>query len=293
MAVFTAHKEFALSVAGLADYERIVAIQNYLRSIPDEAERGVAQDYLLTFSAGDDAPATVVVLLHGIRTAAQWQDRLAHLLRVEHQLIAHPLKFGVFVLPRFLVPAWRRKALELVRRHFDDIREIHPGARVAVVAHSFGTYLFAQILLRCEVNLDRVLLCGSIVKQDYDWGRALAKNRIVNIVNDVGTKDWLPVLAHATAYDCGPSGYLGFGSPWVVDRFHALPHSGFFEEPTHIPRYWIPFLVEGIVVPSDHTLDRPKLNCLTQITCGLPNMAAWWVLLAAIVSIVLAILVLI
>lgn len=279
MAVFTAHKAFALSLAGLSDYERILAIQDYLRNISDEAERGVAQDYLLTFSAGDDAPTTVVVLLHGIRTAAQWQDRLAQLLRVEHQLIAHPLKFGVLALPRFLVPWCRRKALELVRRHFDDIRKKHPGARVAVVAHSFGTYLFAQMLLRSEVNLDRVLLCGCILKQDYDWGKVLAKSGIVNVVNDVGTKDWLPVLAHATAYDCGPSGYLGFGSPWVVDRFHALPHSGFFDEPTHIPRYWIPFLVEGIVVPSDHTMERPKLNWLTQITCGLPNMSAWWLLL--------------
>lgn len=290
MAAFTEHKNFARSIVGLDDFERMVALQNYLRSIPDEAERNVAQDYLLSFTYEDDAPATVIVLLHGIRTAGQWQDKLAQLLRVEHQLTAIPLRFGIFNVVKFLIPFLRGRALALVNRHFDDVRVRYPGARMSVVAHSFGTYLFAKTLLKGGLALDRVLLCGSIVKQDFDWGTAIARSKSVNIVNDVGTKDWLPVLAHATAYDCGPSGYLGFGSPWVVDRFHPLSHSGFFQEEAHIPEYWIPFLVDGIVVPSKHTMERPQTGMVANIACSLPNMSGWVaLLLIAMVAVLIAI----
>lgn len=264
------YKEFAKTLLAMPPEQSLAALKAYLSDITDESFRAEAHDYLMSFRTGDDAPPVVFVLLHGIRTDAPWQDALAQQLRTEHQITAIPLKYGVFNTFRFLIPALRHKAVDLVSRHFDDVKALYPDAKLVVIAHSFGSYLVGEILKKKRHNMDRLLLCGSVLPPSFDWRQVMPAGRPSTIINDVGTKDLLPVLAHATSIGCGASGYTGFGNACVTDRYHDLGHSGFFEE-EHIKRFWIPFLVEGRVVPSTHTMDRKSGGYFPGLACSLHN----------------------
>jgi hypothetical protein len=47
----------------------------------------------------------------------------------------------------------------------------------------------------------------------------------------------------------------------VRDRFHDLPHGGYFER-TFVERYWKPYIHFAKIVPSEWDVNRPS--------------AAWW-----------------
>lgn len=268
------YKDFATELPKLTPEERLSAMQGYLRTIEDSELRLEAARYLVSFPGGiDDAPETVFVLLHGIRTGGAWQDRLAQMLRVEHQVTAFPVKYGIFNVMKFLIPSLRKSAYRLAERHLLNVREIHPNARIVLVAHSFGTHIVAHLLTEKRCLIDRLLLCGSVIDQKFDWKTAFPPANRFNVINDVGTKDMLPVVAHATSFGCGASGFLGFGNPCVTDRFHPLSHSEFFSD-SHIRKYWLPFLTEGRVVPSEHTEERLEIGWLPGFVCSLPNSFA-------------------
>ncbi|MGB6104594.1 MAG: alpha/beta fold hydrolase [Pusillimonas sp.] len=265
------YKEFAVRLSGLLPEERLPALKQYLSEIQDAELRSQAARYLVSFQAGvDDTPETVFVLLHGIRTAGAWQDRLAQLLKVERQLIALPVKYGVFGVLRFLIPPLRGRAYALTQRHLSNVREVYPQAKIVVVAHSFGTYIVTRLLAEKRCLVDRLLLCGSVVPHEFDWKTAFPAATRSNVINDVGTKDVWPIIAHATSYGCGASGFLGFGNPCVTDRFHPLRHSDFFTD-SHIEEYWLPFLLEGRVAPSKHTEERSEISWFSGLICSLPN----------------------
>jgi hypothetical protein len=102
----------------------------------------------------------------------------------------------------------------------------------------------------------RLLLCGSIVPEDYRWD--LLDNPPA-ILNDCSVRDVLPVLAVATTWGYGASGTFGFGTPGVTDRFHEFGHSDYFDR-GFVERYWAPWVEYGRVEESPYakTGRRPK-----------------------------------
>ena len=189
---------------------------------------------------------TVVILIHGIRTAARWQSRVANIIEKETGAEVIPLKYGYFDLLRFWCPfgACRRGPVERLRKQIEGIREKNPKARLVVFAHSFGTYALSRILMdNPYFKFHRILLCGSIVPETYDWSRVenqiLADDKRDAIINDCGTRDVWPVFAKSASWGYGASGTYGFGSFNVRDRFHPLTHSQFFED-AFVRRYWVP-----------------------------------------------------
>lgn len=278
------YKKFAIHLSGLGSEERLSALKRYLAEIQDVELRSQATRYLVSFQSGvDDTPETVFILLHGIRTAGAWEDRLAQVLQVERQLTTIPIKYGVFNILNFLIPPLRKRACALVERHLSNIHDLYPHAKVVVVAHSFGTYIVARLLAERRCVVDRLILCGSVIRPNFDWKTALPfANRSI-IINDVGTKDVWPIIAHATSFGCGASGFLGFGNPCVTDRFHPLRHSGFFGE-HHIEEYWLPFFLEGRVVPCGYTRERSEIDFFAALVCSMPNaFLTFLVILIAIV----------
>jgi pimeloyl-ACP methyl ester carboxylesterase len=194
------------------------------------------------------APAfdTVVILIHGIRTAARWQSRVAALLEAETGARVIPLKYGYFDTLRFLCPfrLCRSGPIERLRRQIDGIRDQYPGKRLVIFAHSFGTYALSRILMENpHFRFDRVILCGSIIPEGYDWSRVdsqiTASEKRQAIINDCGTRDVWPVLARSVTWGYGASGTYGFGSFNVTDRFHPLRHSDFFDG-EFVRKFWIP-----------------------------------------------------
>lgn len=203
-------------------------------------------------------PDHVVVLLHGIRTEAPWAEMVRQVLAAHAPGIrVFPFRYGYFDVFRFLSPVGtRRRPAEMVVRRLRVLKEEFPGVPLSVVAHSFGTYTIARILDdETDIRLHRLLLCGSIIPQDYRWDKV--SDRIdEEVVNDCGARDVWPVLARAGTWGFGPSGTFGFGHPAVRDRFHDFRHSDFFD-PDFVRRFWVPYLVDGEIVASEWEAARP------------------------------------
>lgn len=217
----------------------------------------------------------VVVLVHGIRTFADWQDDLRATLR-EHGFIVALTNYGRFNLLKFLlpVPFFRRQAIRQIERQLAQVFERYPDADISVIAHSFGTYVIAHLLDKFAFN--RVVFCGSVVRFDFDFGPLLSKFN-APLLNEVGTKDAWPAVAHSVTWGYGYAGSYGFRTPTVEDRWHAGADHAFFLTREFCERYWVPFLREGSVTPTSFT--KVKQGRLVRLITAL--QLKWLVVIGA------------
>lgn len=209
-------------------------------------------DHILTHElAGQPVSATshYVVLVHGIRTHANWAEMVAGLLS-KNGLIPVPLRYGYLDALRFLCPFFARRApIKKVLRELRDLRAECPTADISVICHSFGTYSITRCLLEPDVRLKRIIFCGSIVPTGFRRATFKAQLGADPILNDCGTKDWWPIIAKSFTWGFGPSGTFGFGTLGIRDRFNEYGHSDYFNE-QFVEDYWLPYLVNGEIVPT-------------------------------------------
>jgi hypothetical protein len=203
------------------------------------------------------APVThVVLLVHGIRTTAVWQEMVAQELEATPGVRAIPLGFEYVDAFSFWFPFGTRA--RPVRKLLGKIRHAkarHPQAEFSVIAHSFGTYSVFRLLEgEPDLQFKRIILCGSIVSHDAPWA-ALEPRIQDEIINDCGTRDGWPAAARAFSFFYGATGTFGFKSPGIRDRFHDIDHSGFFT-PEFVRKYWVPYITKGVYVPSPVTTTR-------------------------------------
>lgn len=201
--------------------------------------------------------APVVILIHGIRTSAWWQNRIAHLIETKTDATVIPIKYGYFDVLRFWCPfgICRAAPIEKLRQQIEGVARQYADRPLIVFAHSYGTYALTRVILENPYfRFDRIILCGSVVPSSFDW-RAVedqirGEEKRNAIVNECGTRDIWPVLAQSGTWGYGATGTFGFGTFNVRDRFHDLPHSGFFSN-EFVEKYWIPLVKGEKVVFSD------------------------------------------
>lgn len=220
----------------------------------------------------------VVVLVHGIRTYAPWYPLVERLMR-PRGISVHPIRYGRFDLFRFMVPGpWRRGPVAATLRKLEPILldAAKKGQRVTVIAHSNGSYVVTKLLEeKPTIELDYLILCGSVVPNDFDWTRVNRQIRKA-IVNDYGVRDIWPVVAKSLSWGFGHAGTHGFGAP-VIDRIHDLGHDYFTEE--FVERFWLPIIESDEIVASTRRGDRLPSTPLWFAIGELP----WrWAILAAI-----------
>ena len=93
----------------------------------------------------------VVLLIHGIRTEADWGPMVRSKLEVPGQIEVIPIKYGYFDAFRFWFPFWtRNKSIERVytqiRVALQVARKKDAHVKLSIIAHSFGTYIIARLL---------------------------------------------------------------------------------------------------------------------------------------------------
>ncbi len=195
--------------------------------------------------AAAETAEEVILLIHGIRTQAEWQDMVARILEAVPGTTVYPLKYQYFDALRFLCPILTRRAPinELLWR-IRAGKQRFPDARLSVIAHSYGTYAIGTILTENpDIRLHRLVLCGSILPRNFRWDQM--RDRVATeIINDCAIKDIWPVLAQSSTFGYGASGSFGFGTPEVRDRFHNFGHSGFFNN-SFVSDYWLPWFQNG------------------------------------------------
>jgi pimeloyl-ACP methyl ester carboxylesterase len=215
----------------------------------------------------------VVILIHGIRTQGEWHRMATTTLDTDATIRAVATRYGFLDVIRFLLPfeGPRRRPVERILRILRDELGQHPEY-LSVVAHSFGTFIVSRILQSApDVRLHRLILCGSIISDDFEWdlyGHRFTSGDEAVAVNECGNRDIWPVLAKSVTWGYGSSGRFGFGhGRRVVDRFHTVGHSGFFST-DFVRRFWLPYLTTGLIVPGED--ERPRTHWLVNVMTVLP-----------------------
>jgi pimeloyl-ACP methyl ester carboxylesterase len=237
----------------------------------------------------DETTGHLVILVHGINTRALWMGEIKPALEAAGLAVA-PTSFGKFSILRFLMPfSWSREAairrvamdIQTARRVYSRERCADPE-RMSVISHSFGTYVVSRILTDySEFKWHRVIFCGSVVREDFRFDHVLDRFD-PPLLNEVGTKDFLPALAESAGWGYGSVGSTGFNRPPVETRWHdGYSHSDFLTE-KFCNEFWIPFLRGEKPRRGDKAAHLPLW--ITSITWLPLRWLPWAILLPAMVA---------
>lgn len=233
------------------------------------------------------ARTEVVILVHGIRDFALWQNSVRSSLE-KAGFIVEATNYGRLNLIRFLMPfRWvRAYAIQAVAKQIRMVEHRHPNKHISVIAHSFGTYVIASLLRdEFDTRFHRMIFCGSVVRYDFPFEQCVGRFE-PELLNEVGTADVWPAIAESVTAGYGSAGTYGFRRPFVRDRWHNGAAHGFFLTPEFANKFWVPFLASGKVVPGSDLAIEPsawlKLLSIFKIK--------YLILLALLVGIVFALL---
>lgn len=242
--------------------KRINLLQIVIQQVPDDMKE-FFDSMLDAKLAGiqDNPSAKVILLIHGIQTDGAWHN----LVEKELCTLPHTNVYGLsydFVSALQLASPIRSTPINKISQDIRDAKTMEPNAQLMVIAHSFGSYILSRILAKStDLRFTRIVLCGCIIPTSYPWGLYTKNMEKSSILNDVGTRDFYPVLATFSSFGYGSSGRKGFKVPLVKDRYFDYGHSDFFEpKNNHIATYWKPFIAEGEIIESEWDYDRPKLK---------------------------------
>lgn len=220
----------------------------------------------------EQARAKLVVTIHGIKTHGKWQKSITpHLAR--HGLVPYHIDYGSFSALRFFFGWSRNRKINAVR---DELRQLlhHSGARrISVIAHSFGTLIALESLLRenGDLKFDRVVLTGSILPRDLDWPKLLSEKLVMAVRNERATDDVVvsfaalasgKYLRWLSGLRGGDSGRYPFTSehPALIDASIAGDHSD-AHNVTQFER-WARFIAYPLLSPDMLEKVRTELQAL-------------------------------
>ena len=216
------------------------------------------------------AREVLVVMLHGIRTHAPWHNTLKTSLEKHSETKVTPIKYGFFDAISFLFHFYHLK-LRHVTQEIRMAKKDYPEHEVVIVAHSFGTYLTLKFLKKnVDFEVDRVLFCGSVVNENYNFDRLKNFPSHGSVINYIGNRDFYPVLAKSTSFGYGVSGTFGFNRHSVENVFLDSDHSGFFTPSTY-EDYWIPFILNGSITHTDASLNQPPDSKILNLISIVPG----------------------
>lgn len=192
----------------------------------------------------------IVITIHGVESRGEWMDQVHPELTGIDDLKHYPHYYGRF---RFWnVARFRHRGRE-IRKFYSEysrVRELHSDMAPSVIAHSFGTHIISQALLKFpSIEFDRVILCGSIVSRDYDWNTLVRSGRVGRIRNEVARNDsvvrlFRRRLMRVLVPGTGPSGIDKFTArcEQLEQPVFEFEHSSHFVTNDHCRTFWIPFI---------------------------------------------------
>jgi pimeloyl-ACP methyl ester carboxylesterase len=225
----------------------------------------------------------LVVLVHGINTNAQWFGVVQKTL-TKSGFITVLAGYGIYGVVRFFLPFDRitKRAIERVYKNVRAAIKIHKPDKISIIAHSFGTYIVFRILEdEFDFDLHRIIFCGSVVDNDFPLEKYLHQFT-APIHNEIGTRDYWPVVAAALTYSYGSVGADGFQRAGVQDRWHKdFRHSDFLTA-EFCEKFFIPSLL-GKEVDGDDAVRFPVwVQLLARAHFITRPLAAFAILLAVV-----------
>ena len=196
----------------------------------------------------------IIISVHGIRTTGAWQKQIASVVS-ENGWIYYPMDYGYFTAIHFAIPAVRKAKITWFCHQFDQIKERYPDVTPSIIAHSNGSYIVANALNTYpHIRVDKVILCGSIVRLNFDWKNIFERKQATLVRNEVGVKDIWAGNVHRLAWgDTGPSGQRGFTTEHSRLRQPRFPEFGHatFQAYGHYRAFWLPFIDEPMAYEGE------------------------------------------
>jgi hypothetical protein len=214
---------------------------------------------MITTNRADLPTVNAIFALHGIHTHAGWQRAF---FQVADSHGWRPRldrwNFGYFSVFRFILPWQRQAKVRWFRTTYrDELHDTEVGLRStdfpSIVAHSFGTYILGNALLKYDyLRFNKVILCGSILPKEFPWDEIINRGQVQAVRNEFGVQDIWSRLVDRFIPGTGPSGCLGFSrchERLEQERFY-YSHSEYFDK-AHMEAKWIPFLSQQLApIPS-------------------------------------------
>jgi hypothetical protein len=241
----------------------------------------------------------VVFVLHGIRalTTSDWISDLGAEIRGvdidttrtvvaepgagDATLVIHP-EYGWLTAVRFAIPFFRERYLSWFADRFAEAFAEYPRADFLAVAHSNGTYILGQNLLRLSgMDFKRIALAGSVLPVDFPWDTLRARSQVVSVQNYRANRDW-PVgllcagLRALGFTDVGTGGFDGFHGSTVNEIAHLRGGHGAAFDSKSRRQHVIGYLmrqenqrIEDKETATDPTIFRMLSHLMSYIAWGI------------------------
>ncbi|ASR89160.1 DUF6932 family protein [Alcaligenes faecalis] len=199
-------------------------------------------------------PAGLLVTVHGLRSHAAWNGHIVPIASSQGWVVA-PYNYG-FQNPDILFNASKRKAAvdEFRQWLFATSQQYQGAGQISVIAHSFGTYLVGAYLDGFEepppVTFNTVILTGSILHENYDWGKC-AGIKVARVRNEIAPNDqwvkWMPdTPSKWTGLDplfgsAGTKGFTKSADILLQPRNKIFDHNNVIERDI-VTSQWMPYL---------------------------------------------------
>ncbi|KAA0975697.1 alpha/beta hydrolase [Pseudomonas sp. ANT_H12B] len=211
------------------------------------------------YARGSEGVNVFAITVHGIRTFGHWQSRLKALTQANAGFIEfQSYKYGYFPVFFFMVPFFQRREVFRLKEKLKVLFSESGEKKLVIFSHSFGTYLAAHALreLSKESNLpviDKLVLSGSVLKSNFDWGFIKAFPGM-KVINDCGTHDYVLWLSEAFIPKtgmAGKTGFYGFHTDRFINRFFKGGHDLYFRGDDFMESNWLPLFSEDPVKSHD------------------------------------------
>lgn len=117
------------------------------------------------------------------------------------------------------------------------------------------------MLTHRDVTFDKIILCGSILPEDFDWSVLFGRDQVNRVYNECGHKDFWAGFVGTVVPGTGKSGKSGFtfcSANFEQEHFELRTHTEFAYR-NHIRKYWLPFLSKrpfGFVVKTERDIEQ-------------------------------------
>lgn len=216
----------------------------------------------------------VVSSLHGFKSHGKWQASLSNFIATK-KIPTFNFDYGYKFLS-CLVPGFKKRLVKefydqysIFVKHKDykiDIR--NPNRRPSIVAHSLGSYILCQALLKYpDIKFDKIILCGSIVDIDYDWDTIFKRNQVHFVRNEYSPSDsvvkWGWILTNSNKNFSGWRGFSCISNALDQEKFDHYDHGTFFEG-NHMENHWLPFFLKS--PPEFNVIRGKEIETINQFT---------------------------
>lgn len=164
-------------------------------------------------------PKGVLVTIHGLLSTARWNSEITPIANSQGWIVA-PYLYETNNVDLLINASKRQRILDDFRDWIYDLKNRFKEYPISIIAHSFGTYIFASYLEGFEqyspVTFNCVILTGSIINKNFDWNKHRGV-KVARVLNEIAPNDqyvgympnnWFKILKKNELM--GSSGVEGF-----------------------------------------------------------------------------------